>query len=451
MKTNHDASQDKLATLFELEKNLRNAPSLKSLEFIIANETGNLIPCDQVALLTFPPSGKAPRVKSVSGMAAPDTTSPFIHWVEKTAALENHGPERLSPHALSWEELPRDCIEERDRLSPPHVFWLPLISPVHGLLGILWLARHPNWNNPSEQTLLDHLGLSYAHALQGFHNRPTPLPLGRWLTRPSLSIVLAALACLAMFFPVTLSVLGQARVVPLDAFVLTSPVQGVVERVLVQPNQPVVPGQILARLDDTEMQNQVQVSAKTLEVAMAQLKRAERASFSDADNREALAELEARTDLCRAELDYAQDRLEKSILRAEKNGVAVLSRPDHWQGRPVSPGEAILQVADPSKVEIEIMLPVKDALVLQPGNRVRLFLDQDPLSSLEGRILRFEYDPRPTDRGDLAYVVTAALDPGSPSPRLGLTGTAKVYGESVTLFYYLFRRPITSLRQWWGI
>ena len=35
-------------------------------------------------------------------------------------------------------------------------------------------------------------------------------------------------------------------------------------------------------------------------------------------------------------------------------------------------------------------------------------------------------------------------------PRIGLRGTAKVYGEKVSLFYYLFRRPITYLRQHLG-
>ena len=38
-----------------------------------------------------------------------------------------------------------------------------------------------------------------------------------------------------------------------------------------------------------------------------------------------------------------------------------------------------------------------------------------------------------------------------PAARLGLRGTARVYGEPVTLFFYLLRRPITALRQWTGL
>ena len=34
--------------------------------------------------------------------------------------------------------------------------------------------------------------------------------------------------------------------------------------------------------------------------------------------------------------------------------------------------------------------------------------------------------------------------------RLGLHGTAKVYGEEVSLGYYLLRRPLSALRAWTG-
>jgi hypothetical protein len=34
---------------------------------------------------------------------------------------------------------------------------------------------------------------------------------------------------------------------------------------------------------------------------------------------------------------------------------------------------------------------------------------------------------------------------------MGLKGTAKIYGDKVPLFYYLMRRPISALRQTFGI
>ena len=54
--------------------------------------------------------------------------------------------------------------------------------------------------------------------------------------------------------------------------------------------------------------------------------------------------------------------------------------------------------------------------------------------------------------GVSSYPVLARVnDPTAPPERLGLRGTARVYGEPVSLFYYLLRRPITALRQWTGV
>ncbi|MBT5372249.1 MAG: hypothetical protein HOL17_11065 [Gammaproteobacteria bacterium] len=99
-----------------------------------------------------------------------------------------------------------------------------------------------------------------------------------------------------------------------------------------------------------------------------------------------------------------------------------------------------------------IHLPVADAVVLRTGSAVTLFLDMDPLNALEAEVVRADYEPKITAEGGLAYRVTARFsERTAPHPRIGLRGTAKVYGAPVTLFYYLLRRPITVFRQWIGV
>ena len=39
---------------------------------------------------------------------------------------------------------------------------------------------------------------------------------------------------------------------------------------------------------------------------------------------------------------------------------------------------------------------------------------------------------------------------GDATVRIGLRGTAKIYGDRVLLGYYLFRRPLATLRGWTG-
>ena len=54
--------------------------------------------------------------------------------------------------------------------------------------------------------------------------------------------------------------------------------------------------------------------------------------------------------------------------------------------------------------------------------------------------------------GILSYKLTASYEgDANKLPRIGLRGTAKVYGSEVSVFYYLFRKPITFMRQLIGI
>lgn len=50
--------------------------------------------------------------------------------------------------------------------------------------------------------------------------------------------------------------------------------------------------------------------------------------------------------------------------------------------------------------------------------------------------------------GLLTYKIRAAFD-GGEAARIGLTGTAKIYGGRSLLAYSLFRRPLISCAAFW--
>ena len=131
-------------------------------------------------------------------------------------------------------------------------------------------------------------------------------------------------------------------------------------------------------------------------------------------------------------------------------GIAIIDEVERWKGRPVNTGEAILKVANPDIVKVRILLPVSDAITLQQGTPVKVFLDIDPLHPLHAITEHASYEPVTTPDGTVAYHIIAQLSEHNNPPRIGLQGSAKIYGEEVSLFYYLFRRPITALRQWLG-
>ena len=63
-----------------------------------------------------------------------------------------------------------------------------------------------------------------------------------------------------------------------------------------------------------------------------------------------------------------------------------------------------------------------------------MFLDSSPLSSIEGKILRTSYKPELTAENILAYKIHASLEDNIEPPRIGLRGSAKIYGDRTSLF-----------------
>ena len=52
----------------------------------------------------------------------------------------------------------------------------------------------------------------------------------------------------------------------------------------------------------------------------------------------------------------------------------------------------------------------------------------------------------------LAYRIYADFEQTDDEKlRIGLQGTAKIYGERVSVFFYIFRRPISYVRQFFGV
>ncbi|MEO1397542.1 MAG: HlyD family secretion protein, partial [Pseudomonadota bacterium] len=189
-----------------------------------------------------------------------------------------------------------------------------------------------------------------------------------------------------------------------------------------------------------------------MEVAYAKLKTARQNAFGDGLGRKDMAILEAELSLAQSELDFAKLQYSKVIVRASRDGVAVFDKKTDWQGRPVSVGERVIEIADTGHVEAKVDLAVSDAIVLNTGASVRLFLDANPLTPLEGEVTSAGYRAVALEGGAMVFDVRADLSDGLERlPRIGARGTAQIYGETVSLGFYLFRRPISALRQWMGL
>ena len=131
----------------------------------------------------------------------------------------------------------------------------------------------------------------------------------------------------------------------------------------------------------------------------------------------------------------------------------IYSDKSDWIGKPIQVGERIMEIADPSMIQLKVNLPIDDAIVLQTGAELEVFLDSDPLNPIKAIVSSASYTVETSNQDTLSYRLYARFNENQKQDklRIGLQGTAKVYGDRVSLFFYLFRRPISTLRQFLGI
>jgi hypothetical protein len=184
---------------------------------------------------------------------------------------------------------------------------------------------------------------------------------------------------------------------------------------------------------------------------VAQYRRASQGSFQEAEQKAEVPLLKAEVELRETERDYAHERLSKIEVKTEQAGLLLYTDKSDWIGKPVVVGQRIMEVANPQQLEVRIDLPVDDAIVLREGASVALFLNANPFASVPATVSHASYHAEVLPNNTLAYRLTAQLEQGASELRIGWQGSAKIYGEQVTLFTYLFRRPISAVRPWIGL
>jgi hypothetical protein len=406
-----------LSALLQLQADARESASLEALEFLIVNATRQVMRYDQ-AIYWRLDGLKRPRIRAVSGVSLIDGSAPYVRWVEELLG-EISNSEQSGP--LIMGDVPAVLHVGWREWMPEQIFWLPLFSPERA--GGLVLLRRDPWAD-GEATIAKHLSGAFGQAVLA-HAAVSPPFTAHLLEkiRDKRLWLAGGVALLAiMAFPVDLNILAPAEIIPITPHMVAAPLDGVIK-------------------------NRRNVAEKAFSVAEAELANSANRAFLDVAAKSQLASLAAQAKEKQAELAYYDELLSLVNVKAERAGVAVFADANDWIGKPIQIGERILQIADPKQVEIRLDIPVHDMIALPDKAKLRLFLDIAPLEAVEGRISYVSFEALPARDGVPAYLARADIVSGGTPPRIGAKGVVRVTGPSVSLFYYLFRRPLISLRQ----
>jgi len=430
-----------------LEGRARAANSIPELGFSIVNDTYALLPFRQAFIYR---DGR-PGLMSMSGLLKPLEDSPYLVWLQRAWRWVRPGlgsePLWLAPGDA---DLPEDILSGWREWWPVGIYIVPLRRRNGTLLGwSCFLLDTPPAKANAEA--ITHLANTWSYCWEMLAGSPRPVRLASWLGAGVVRRYgIAALFLMLFFTPVRQSALAPAEIISLDATAIAAPLDGVIKTIAVRPNQSVRAGEVLFTLDDTTLRNQLAVAAKSVDVADLELMSARARAFDEQRSQENLSLLTGRAKERRAELEAISEQLQRVTVIAPQDGIAVFGDPEDWLGRPVSTGERIMLLANPSRPGILVHLPVADAIALEPDAPVTLFLTVDPLAPLQGHVIEAGYQALLSPQGVASYRLRAAFNEEAESARIGLQGTAKLYGERVSLGYYLLRRPLAALREWTG-
>lgn len=274
----------------------------------------------------------------------------------------------------------------------------------------------------------------------------TPAPASPYQTQPLTRGDLVA----------TVSATGT--VAPLNQVEVGSELSGAVERVMVEENDVVVPGQVLATLDATKLRDQIAGGEAAVAVAQAQLREAQATVRETGLRRDRLSRLwtssnggyPARADVDAAEaaaeralasaasatagvrqaeatLRTHRTNLEKSTIRSPIGGVIL--------DRQVEPGQTVaaslqapvlfVLAEDLSRMNLEIDIDEAEVAAVREAQTATFTVDAYPGRSFEAQVTRVGLGSQ-TKEGVVTYTALLSVDNADLSLRPGMTATAEI-------------------------
>lgn len=421
---------DLIHAWLELEHTLLKAGRAVEVAFAAVNLAHGLLPYRQAALWSA-----RDGVLTLSGAATVESGSPYVLWLDK-----------LCRHAASPRPVRLDATAIPAALAEQWSDWLPayvVLLPAGG--EALLFARDEPFTD-GEVALLERLAdlTGIARAALTPKRLSLPRPKGRkaW--------ALTAAGLLALLFPVTGSVLAPAESVPAHPVLVRAPLDGVIDAIAVQPNDAVAEGQDLFALDATTLSGRLDVARQQQATAEAEYRQVAQAMVFDPKAKAQVAILAGKADEKAAEVRLLESQLARIAVKAPKAGIAVFDDASDWIGKPVAVGEKVMAVADETDTEVEAWVSVADVGEVRIGSDLTLFLNTAPLSPLKAKVKSVAYEASARPDATIAHRIRAALAEAQDKPRLGLKGTARIDGDTVPLVWWLFRRPLATIRQFVG-
>jgi putative peptide zinc metalloprotease protein len=290
-----------------------------------------------------------------------------------------------------------------------------------------------------------------------------------------------AISVAILSIPVTYHVRAPLVLMPDDASRVYATIDGTLASA-VRAGQPVRRGDVIGRLNNVQVQRELTRAEGEVTQRKLRVEHLERLRGIDPEANDELPTARAALDDSERRLAERRRDIERLTLRAPDDGIIMLAprlpdtrhpTPDthlaSWSGSPLEPtnlgaalepGTLVCMVGDPARLNAVLLVDDVDVKRLQPGQRVRMRIDQLPGQVISGEVVDVaRHEARDDDdagaQADLAklysglisskgrysahYQARVRFDPPQQPLVIGGRGDAKVSAERITLARSILR------------
>ena len=444
-KVDSSAAVQLLARINKLNLKAFASKSKQALTFLILNDSIQVAQYDRAVLWSF--EGKIPKLLGISGQSTVNQSAKIVEqWTLLIDDLKDpRSTQELSQDSFSEEIDTWKAIQQSQ--ETPRIQWLPIFSNDQLTLG-LWVER---WNNkPWPKQEVDVLGFlmqGYGIAWEKFIPKYSFSIFGK---RQGIVLGIGML-CLLFLVQVPLRIVAPCEVIPKDPVLVTAPLNGIVSEMNVQPGEEVDPEQTLFTYDKRVPLQDLEVAQKQVQIIESELNSAMTLVYEDAETLAKVNILALRLQKDQIQLKLSEYYASQLEVKAPQQGIVMVDSPEGWRGKPVNIGERILTINNPENTKVRIWIPENDNVELDPELPIKIFLNISPESSLKGKVSYISSYSKINEKGIPSFEAEAEWGDDTQKVKMGLKGSAILYGETVSLFYWIIRRPWASIRNFIGL
>ena len=456
-----------LQTLVQVSGEITSTLNLDRVLQAVVNTPSAVIPYDR-ASIALDERGKL-RLKAISGMEQINPGAREIGQLEEVIPFVSEGNDAVSITQREDEiQAPDEAMKAPLRkyfaeTGMRGFYALPLADD-EGRLGLLLLeSADPDFLNETHLEMIRILAGQATVAVRNaslYKEVPFIGLLGPILQRKQKFLALekrrralfvAAVAAVILFlavFPIPMRVDGASTIASARSLQVQPEVDGVVGKVFVREGQHVERGQVLGDLEGWDYRAALTAAQAKYQTASMEMNR----SLANNDGAQSGVQgVQAR--YWASEVARAQERLERTHLRASMDGWITTPHVEDLVGRRLAAGDTFAEIADSTLARVDVAIDESEISLLHRGDAAAVKVEGIPTQTFRGNIAVIS--PKSQADGDVRFFY-ARFDVANPDGRLrpGMQGRGKVSVGWRPVGYVLFRSPFlwiySKLWSWFG-